>query len=208
MTCEIIMEWLKVLISAGTPVSAFLAYLAYRANGVRDADKELTAQARMSLKWAYDALTEEGKTIPPPADRLNWLTCARHLLRHDYLVAQIKTDTYRTVHAEQAEFWRHQFYLALNHQTLAFPHYYAGPGRYGPLSGNGIEPRSAAVVVAFSSWPEGQVDLIERVDAAGMVGGSDTSAKFGVRAYLADFARAREELAAKARASDRAPEDA
>lgn len=206
MDCDNVFEWLKVLLSAGTPVSAFLAYLAYRANRVRDADKELMTQARQSLKWAYDALTEEGKTVPPSADRLNWLTCARHLLRHKELAAQIKTDTYRMVHAEQEEFWRHQFYLALNHPALSFAGYYMGPDRYGPLSGNGIEPRSAAVVVAFSSWPDGQVDRIDEVDAAELVAGQGGSPKFGVRAYLEDLQHVREQLAAKRLAGTTDPE--
>ena len=105
-------EIAKVLISALTLVSVFVAFLAYRANlqkqeedRVRDADKELLAQAQKSLEWAYNSLTNNGNDIPPKPERLNWLTSARHILRHSKIAKRIRSDTCRTVHAEHEEFW-------------------------------------------------------------------------------------------------------
>ncbi|KQP21342.1 hypothetical protein [Pseudorhodoferax sp. Leaf265] len=189
MSCPTAFEIAKLLVSLVTVGSLIYAIKAYNANvrkqqedRVRDADKELVTQARLSLEWAYDALTAEGAQIPPKADRLNWLTCARHLLRHAELAGQITSQTYRTVHAEHEEFWRHRFYLALDDIALRMGTYYlSGPGA---LSAENIEPRSAAVVVAFSAWPAGLKDLTDSVDVGKTLHGREGGAVRGVRHYL------------------------
>lgn len=129
-------EWLKVAVSFATFVSIIVAYLAYKANltkveedRARDRDKELLTQARSSFEWAYAILTDESTHIPPEANRLNWLTCARHLLRPEKLVNQISSSTYKTVCAEIEEYWRHKFYMALSHDSLCSWTYFSDTAR-------------------------------------------------------------------------------
>lgn len=163
------LEIAKLAISALTPISIYVAYKAYRANNekqrddrVRDADRELLAQAQKSLEWAYNSLTDSGSTIPPAASRLNWLTCARHLLRHRRIAVQIQSGIYKTIHAEHEEFWRHRFYLALDHNDLLSAAYFASPTE-------NIELSSALVVVSFSNWPEDLKDPTDEVDRAALI---------------------------------------
>lgn len=189
-------EYLKLGISLLTLFSIVLAYLSYRANlkkvnddRERDQDKELTLQFQKSLQWAYDVLTEEGKVIPPKANRLNWLTSARHLLRAQRLREQIKSVTYATVADEFEEYWRHKVYVALAFDELRKSSYFAATeNTEWPEN---IEISSALVVVDFSNWKEGVSDLTDEVDrsylmkhGAGLKGGY---AGRGLEAYLCRF---------------------
>ena len=113
-----IVEIIKIALGGGALDSVWIAQKAYKANlvkqeddRIRDSDKEILNQSEKSLEWAYEVLTDAGKNLPPRSDRLNWLTCARHMTRHDELASKIKTVTYQTVHAEIEEFWRHRFYF-------------------------------------------------------------------------------------------------
>jgi len=97
-------EWIKIAISALTPFSIFITYLAYRANlgkinddRERERDKEYLSQFKTSLEWSFNALTADGTELPPKADRLNWLTAARHILRAKKIKAQITHLTYLTI---------------------------------------------------------------------------------------------------------------
>lgn len=129
---------------------------------IRDADKELLLQAQKSLEWAYQSLTDDGMNTPPKSDRLNWLTCARHLLRHQKLADRIISETYRLVHAEHEEYWRHKFYLAMDHNALASTGYFStGVAEPWPEK---IEISSALVVVDFANWPKGQLDPTDEVN--------------------------------------------
>jgi hypothetical protein len=167
-------EWLKVIISFATFGSIVIAYLAYRANlqkiqedRICNRDKELLAQTEKSMSWAYNVLTNETKTTPPEPNRLNWLTCARHLLRCRELAGQITSSTYKTLHAESEEYWRHKFYTALSHKNLRIRHYYAD--QTNPDWPENIEISSALVVVDFSNWKKGSVDPIDRVDRDALI---------------------------------------
>ncbi len=148
--------------------SARIAYKAYQANlgkiqedRLRDRDKELLAQIENSYKWAYDSLTDDGKSIPPKADRLKWLTCARHLLRAEALSKKISSDTYRTIRDEKEEFWRHRFYLALQDGSIRNPSFFENNN--AARSSGPIEPRSAKVIIEFSAWKKGTEDPIDTV---------------------------------------------
>jgi hypothetical protein len=169
----ILVEVLKLAIAFATLGSIYLAYKTYQANvrkqdedRVRDSDKELLAQAKQSLKWAYNALTEEDTNVPPRANRLNWLTAARHLLRHKKLAAQIRSDTFKTVHSEIEEHWRHQFYLALDHNQLAEAAYFRP--QQNTRVPEQIFPVSAMVIVEFSAWPKDRQDPLDEVDKVAM----------------------------------------
>jgi hypothetical protein len=167
-------EWLKVAINVATFASIVIAYLAYRANlkkiaedRVRDRDKELLAQVQKSLEWAYNVLTDESERTPPKPNRLNWLTCARHLFRGRKLADQIASPTYRTVYAEVEEYWRHKFYIALSHEELRNWTYFADASE--PDWPENIEISSALVIVDFSNWKQGTIDPTDEVDHEALI---------------------------------------
>ncbi len=164
--------WIEIakLVFAGVAlVSAYFAFKTYQANvtkqaddRIREADKELVGQAQRSLQWAFDALTDSGRCVPPKSDRVNWLTCARHLLRHQKIAERIQSEPYHVVHEEHEEYWRHRFYLALNHLDLMHPNYFARNDQ--ELWYESIEIASALVVIDFSNWPKGNADPLDAVD--------------------------------------------
>jgi hypothetical protein len=166
---QIIIEFIKIALTSFAFFSAIVAYKAYRANlrkieedRIRDRDKELLLQVQKSLQWAYDSLTDEGKTIPPKADRLNWLTCARHLLRARKLGEKISSNTYQIIYQETEEFWRHRFYLALDNPATLSPAYFGK--RRSSFTGEQIEPRSAKTIIEFSAWKQETEDPIDFVE--------------------------------------------
>lgn len=185
-------EWLKIAIGVATLSSIVIAYLAYKANlqkadedRVRDRDKELVAQLQKSFHWAYDVLTDKGKEIPPKADRLNWLTSSRHILRSEQLVKQISSSIYKTVYAEVEEYWRHKFYVALSHSSLRNWKYYAHP--LSEAWPENIEISSALVIVDFSNWKRGATDPTDNVDRDALInagGGTKGAAGQGLEAYI------------------------
>ena len=195
-------EIAKLAVSALTPISIYVAYKAYRANlqkqeddRIRDADKELLAQAQKSLEWAYNSLTSDGANIPPVADRLNWLTCARHLLRHERIASRIQSETFRTVHAEHEEFWRHRVYMALDHNDLV------GAGYYSTQTQDSwpenIEISSALVIIKFSNWPKEQQDPTDHVDRDAILQEKNAlngRAGRGLRGYIQRLSEARQRM--------------
>lgn len=117
----------------------------------------LLEQAIKSLERAYEALTDKGQGVSPPqADRLNWLTAARHIERYKRIKAKIVcAGTHRLLCEEHEEYWRHQFYLCLKESSrLPIGYYQRGP----------IEPQSAIIVHGFAEWPGGMRDPIEGTD--------------------------------------------
>ena len=186
------LEIAKVVIGVAVVFSAGIAYKAYKANllkqdedRARDSDKELFSQSQVSLEWAYNALTDEGKNLPPSPNRLNWLTSARHIRRHDELASKIRSGTYKTIHAEIEEYWRHKFYLALRGPSLMKSSYFGSVD--GDSSQERISPVSALVVLNFSRWKNDVVDPLDGVDQAGLVNGGDVfkcSAGHALRTYL------------------------
>ncbi|MGC0117574.1 hypothetical protein [Pseudoalteromonas piscicida] len=160
------LELVKVVISGLTPLSIFIAYMTYRSNVKKQRldmemaqDREVFEQAVLSLKWAYDALTDEGRCVPPSADRLNWLTCARHLCRYYQIAEAIKTALYKTSLSEHEEYWRHKFYIAIDFKELNMKDYYMDEREV--LWPENIEPTSASIINEFSSWKESAIDPID-----------------------------------------------
>lgn len=137
---------------ASAIVSVIAVYVPWR----NTHDSEIFAEAVRALERAYEVLTEQGKeTGPPRADRLNWLTTARHIESFKSLKTRLKTKLYRTLCEENEEYWRHQFYLTLFRNPRYTEAYYV----------NGqIEPRSALILYSFASWPKGKRDPIDLLD--------------------------------------------
>jgi len=188
-------EFVKVAIGAAALASIWIAHRAYQANvqkqqedRVRDADKELLSQAKTSLEWAYNALTQHGDNIPPKSDRLNWLTCARHILRQNEIAERLQGSTYKIVYAEVRDYWQHKFYLALSDIGLLNPAYFRN--KENSAWPENIEISSALVIVDFSNWKEGLRDPTDNVDRAAMMADGNCfkgSAGRGLRSYIREL---------------------
>lgn len=133
-------------------VSVIAVYVPWR----NTHDSEIFNESLRALERSYEVLTEQGTEIDPPrADRLNWLTAARHIEAFKSLKKKLKTNLYRDLCEENEEYWRHQFYLTLFRNPRYTVTYYE----------NGqIEPRSALILYSFASWPKGKHDPIEVLD--------------------------------------------
>jgi len=188
-------EWIKIGISGLTLVSIFLAFLTYRANlgkinddRARERDKEYVAQFKTSLEWSFNALTSDETSLPPKADRLNWLTAARHILRANKIKGLITHPTYVTIAEEIEEFWRHKYYLALADPSLRSWHYFYDKDM--PTWPENIEVTSALVVIDFSNWKDGTPDPTDSVDNEALMtsgAGLKGNAGMGLRAYIENF---------------------
>jgi hypothetical protein len=205
MTIPIAIEIIKILLGSAALGSIWVAHSTYKANlnkqkedRIRDADKELLNQAERSIEWAYNVLTQNGEHIPPLADRLTWLTCARHLLRQSDIAAKLKGETYKTVYAEIEEYWRHRFYLALSDPSLLSSSYFRS--KEGHKLPENIEVRSALAVIGFARWKEGTPDPTDGVDKEKMI--ADLSTDGGsAAAGLSDYIRQLEEAKTRRRQS-------
>lgn len=150
-------------------------------------DQQLLQQAILSLERAYKSLTSNGQHLKPPAaDRLNWLTSARHIIGYKVLKSRIKTKIYLTLCEEHEEYWRHEFYLALDMHKIHSSSYYeqGSPPDLRPP----IEPRSAIVIYSFASWPKSKSDPVDSIDAKSLLQQSNFLAgNHGLREYLEKF---------------------
>ncbi len=157
-------------------VSIFAIYIPWKNNH----DAEIFHECILSLERAFKALMlnaeEDGRPI---ADRLNWLTSARHLESYKSLRKSIKTSLYRRVSDEHEEHWRHEFYLKLlKNKIYQISYFEAGP----------IEPRSAIVIYGFAAWPHSKNDPIDTLDLEDLFRKSDLlQGNYGLQQYLAKF---------------------
>lgn len=121
-------------------------------------DRALLAELKLILERAYSELEcKTGKHTVVRPERLAWLTSARHLCSYKKLKGSLKTDLHRTLCNEHEEFWRHHFYLLL--ENIDNQNFFKATG----TSGEEIELRSAATVLAFSTWPASLNDPISEV---------------------------------------------
>lgn len=169
-------------------VAAAAIYLPWR----MQQNQELFAQAVLSLERAYSALSNDGRNVTPAlADRLSWLTCARHIESYKLLKARIQTKLHQSLCDEHEEFWRHQFYRCLDIPNIHSPAYYAEQS--SPNRRSGIEPRSALIIYAFASWPEGRPDLVDSVDIPRLMREyQPLRANIGLREYINRFSQFRD----------------
>jgi hypothetical protein len=168
-------------------VSALVAAAAIYFPWRMQQNHELLNQAVLSLERADKAISNDGRSVRPVvADRLNWLTCARHIESYKALKKKIKTDIHLSVCNEHEEFWRHQFYLCLGMYNIHLSSYYDESPP--PEEKSGIEPRSALIIYAFASWPNGKLDVIDSVDINALIKECDPlKGNIGLRKYLEKF---------------------
>lgn len=157
-------------------VSVFAIYIPWK----NAYDSEVFKEAVQALERAYRTLTLGGlKDGHPIADRLNWLTCARHLQSYRALRASFKTDLYRRLSRENEEHWRHEFYLCLLKERIVQPAYFAQ---------GEIEPRSAIVIFGFAAWPNEKEDPIDQLDFEQIFRESELlKGNYGLKHYLEKF---------------------
>lgn len=171
---------------AGVAVSASLARRTFVAERQWSKDEKFSEQIQKSFQWAYDVLTDDGKTVPPSADRLKWLTSARHLLRAQKLMKQVKTEEWKTIIEDHEEFWRHKFFMALEHQELISWGYFSG-GRGRHMLMENIEITSAMVIVDFGNWRKGRPDPTDDVNREELIANGNPYSGFagrGLEAYV------------------------
>jgi hypothetical protein len=143
-------------------------------------DSEVFREAVQALERAYRALTLNGlQDGHPIADRLNWLTCARHLQSYKALRDSLKTALYLRLSREHEEHWRHEFYLCLLKNRIYQPSYFSGAE---------IEPRSAIVIFGFAAWPNSKEDPIDKLDFEAIFQESELlKGNHGLQQYLQNF---------------------
>ena len=139
----------------------------YKEESEMSHDKEVIAQAKLSLEWAFEALEYDSELKMPKPDRLMWLTSARHILRYYELRDSLKTKIYKTICAEHEEYWRHKFYLMFSNPNFMFGSYFTDSSK--PGYPENIELRSAMVLSVFSQWNETAEDPIDAISKQSLV---------------------------------------
>ena len=87
-------DWASTASAFFAGLSALVAAAAIYFSWRIQSSQEILNQAVLSLERAYTALTNDGtETKPQAADRLNWLTAARHIERYKKLKAKLAFDT-------------------------------------------------------------------------------------------------------------------
>lgn len=176
VTADIIATVAAAVALGSAIVSVLAIYIPWR----NTHDAEIFKEAVRALERSYETLTSHGTAISPPtADRLNWLTAARHIEAFKSLKRRLKTDLYVTLCTENEEYWRHQFYLSLLRQSsYTFAYFNTAE----------IEPRSALVLFSFAAWPKDQPDPIDQINFRALFAESDyMRANLGFREYLKKF---------------------
>ncbi|MCY1559294.1 hypothetical protein D9M68_963160 [compost metagenome] len=101
--------------------SAIVSVLAIYVPWRNTHDSEVFKEAVLALERAYRSLMQGAEPDSrPAADRLNWLTSARHIESYKSLRNSLKTELYRRLCREHEEHWRHEFYL-VNFQRSDLP---------------------------------------------------------------------------------------
>ncbi len=177
-------DWASTVSAIFAGVSALVAAAAIYFPWRIQNSQEILNQAVLSLERAYAALTNNGtETRPPAADRLNWLTSARHIERYKKLKAKLTFATHHTVCEEHEEYWRHKMYVCLDAPNEFSLAYYKE--KRHPEKRAGIEPRSALVIHEFATWPEGREDPMDKVDAKAIMKRNEAlKGNFGLKRYL------------------------
>ncbi|MBT9538728.1 hypothetical protein [Thiobacillus sp.] len=164
-------------IALGSAVVSVLAiYVPWR----NTHDSEVFKEAVLALERAYRSLMSEASSNDrPEADRLNWLTSARHIESYKSLRNSLKTRLYSRLCQQHEEHWRHEFYLRLLKDRIYQVAYF----EKGP-----IEPRSAIVIYGFAAWPNKKQDPIDLLDLEALFQESELlKGNYGLQQYLAKF---------------------
>ncbi|WP_236169782.1 hypothetical protein [Pseudomonas atacamensis] len=152
-------------------LSAVFAGWAIRKASKDRKNTHLLNHAKSSLERAFSALCEGTPAGRPPApDRLAWLTCARLIEEYKSTKCLIKEKLTLRECESHEEHWRHQFFLRLEPLGQMTQEYYSNG-----LNGVELHKASAIIVHAFSEWPEGKADTLDKYR-----GGADAAKKLGV----------------------------
>jgi len=126
-------------------------------------DKELLEQLKQSLELIYKSLViKSDNNSSLTNDRLCWITSARHIVRYCHLRKSLKTELYKTICDEQEEYWRSKVCKLL--YLIQDSSFYKNQSNQ-----EGIDPKSAAIVHAFSAWKEEIADPINEINFEEMV---------------------------------------
>lgn len=170
-------------------ITAFIAVLAIVRPLRYQKSAALLEHAKLSLERAYAALTLDGTQIRPvPAERLNWLTAARHIETYKALKRRIRAHVHRVMIDDHEEHWRHQFYLALNMHNIHDAGYYREVRSPRAQRRSGLSPESVIIVYGFATWPEGRPDPTDDADFAEIFHSTDPRpGNIGLTTFLNDF---------------------
>lgn len=154
---------IEIVTAVGTLVALGALVVTIRKNGSDEEDRKqqvILDQCKRTLEWAYNALMPAPSSELPEANRLNWLTAARHILAYQALKKGVNREPYSRIVEDFEEFWRHRFYLALSDLKLSTYSYWCAAD---PILVN-IDTTSALIVVDFSGWPEDKKDPTDLTD--------------------------------------------
>lgn len=175
-------DQIAVIAAAISSVSAGISVIAIYVPWRNNHDSEIFRESILALERSFQSLMRDGPPDGLPlADRVAWLTAARHLESFKKLRGSLKSKLFQRLAAEHEEFWRNEFYLALVRNRF-IPESYFEQGQ--------IEPRSAVIIFGFAAWPNGREDPIDNLDIPALFEESNLLAgNHGLRHYLARHGR-------------------
>lgn len=163
-------DWIAIAAAVLAAVSIFVSVITFYIQRRSNYDKELLSYLCLSLERMFTVLAPAGETEEPIRDRVAWLTAARHICAYLELKAKLKTSLYKTLCDEQEEHWRHKTYLVISRISSSQFFSWVNANKF---SEENIDPTSAAVVLAYSSWPPDKRDKIDEISLAGLVSDAD-----------------------------------
>jgi hypothetical protein len=151
-------------------ISLIIAVIAYRNSKQKNSydivskeDQELCTYASKVLSESYKELSQNSiDTTVIEANRLNWLTSARLILRHKKIKSKIKSDVYKLICEEDERHWEHEFYKLLAHPELNHSAYFKGSQMLQTCEN--ISPNSAVIIFKFAKWRTGYIDPMKSIN--------------------------------------------
>lgn len=148
-------DWIALTAAAVAAASLLVSWRTAVYQRRADNDRELLKQMVLTLERAHASVSGETSCGIPRQSRLGWLTAARHIAAFKSLKVELKTQLHRKLSEEHEEYWRHQFYVLLSRINSSSFFEWISPETGQPEN---IDPTSAALVFAFSSWPKDRKD--------------------------------------------------
>jgi len=151
-------DWIALAAAAIATFSLLVSWRAAVYQRRTDNDRELLRQMILTLERAYASISEEDPLGLPKQSRLSWLTAARHIAAYKSLKTELKTQLHRKLSEEHEEYWRHQLYVLLSRIGSSSFFEWNSPETGQPEN---INPESAALIFAFSNWPNDRKDPLD-----------------------------------------------
>lgn len=142
-------------------VSAFIAWTAIKTPQKDRESKNHLDQAILSLQRAHAALTDDGRSEHAQADRMNWLTAARHIETYKVLKNGVTEPSHKVLCEDHEEYWRHRIYLAIDMHNIHQSSWY---DENRAIRKSCLSPASLLIVYGFATWPEDKEDPIDLAD--------------------------------------------